>query len=89
MAPSLPHACDISSRLSTGDRAIGEDGCHIRPLAEATLDVIDVIDATTLRSSMTLLEQAAPDAACFGQVLDRFFGGARDEATIRILGRLS
>ncbi|TFV63811.1 DUF1810 domain-containing protein [Geodermatophilus sp. DF01-2] len=38
-------------------------------------------DAMKLRSSMTLFEVAEPEAAVFGQVLDRFFDGERDEAT--------
>jgi uncharacterized protein (DUF1810 family) len=53
------------------------------------------VDAMKLRSSMTLFAAAAtapgataaPDAAMFRQVLDEFFGGAADEATVtRLLG---
>jgi uncharacterized protein (DUF1810 family) len=37
---------------------------------------------------MTLFAAAAPDEPVFGQVLDRYFRGARDEATTsRLLAR--
>ena len=43
--------------------------------------VIGSTDALKLRSSMTLFETAAPDERVFGEVLERYFGGERDEAT--------
>ena len=43
------------------------------------------IDAVKLRSSMTLFERAAPGEPVFGEVLDRYFGGARDDATLERL----
>lgn len=43
------------------------------------------IDAVKLRSSMTLFARAAPDDPVFGGVLDRYYGGERDEATERLL----
>ena len=44
------------------------------------------IDATKLRSSMTLFHRAAPDEAVFLGVIDRFFGGVSDPATDQRLG---
>jgi uncharacterized protein (DUF1810 family) len=48
------------------------------------------VDAMKLRSSMTLFAAAGqddPDAAVFRQVLDKFFGGVADDATVtRLLG---
>jgi uncharacterized protein (DUF1810 family) len=43
--------------------------------------VLGGVDAQKLRSSMTLFAAAAPDEPVFGQVLDRYFGGAPDQAT--------
>jgi uncharacterized protein (DUF1810 family) len=43
--------------------------------------VLGSVDAVKLRSSMTLFEAAAPDQPVFGEVLDRLYGGRRDEAT--------
>jgi uncharacterized protein (DUF1810 family) len=44
------------------------------------------IDAIKLRSSMTLFARADPDEPVFRAVLDRFYGGASDDATDRLLG---
>jgi uncharacterized protein (DUF1810 family) len=43
------------------------------------------IDALKLRSSMTLFRRAAPDEPVFGEVLDRYFGGTDDPATLAAL----
>lgn len=72
-------------------------GPRLRQCAEALLslgtndpvDVLGSIDATKVRSSMTLFERAAgdtDDAALFARVLDRFYGGRRDDATLGALG---
>ncbi len=42
-------------------------------------------DNLKLRSSMTLFEAAAPNQSVFGEVLDRFYGGERDDATLKRL----
>lgn len=42
-------------------------------------------DDMKLRSSMTLFEAAAPENPLFGQVLDKYFGGERDNRTLAIL----
>ena len=42
-------------------------------------------DDMKLRSAMTLFGRAAPGEARFGAVLDRFFGGAPDAATLQRL----
>jgi uncharacterized protein (DUF1810 family) len=55
------------------------------PGAEAE-DVFGSIDAIKLRSSMTLFAAAAPDDPRFNQMLEKFFGGMPDEATLRLLG---
>ena len=51
------------------------------------VDVLGAVDARKLRSSMTLFARAQPDELVFAQVLDRFFGGERDELTLELLGR--
>jgi uncharacterized protein (DUF1810 family) len=38
-----------------------------------------------LHASMTLFLQAAPNEAVFARVLDKYFGGAADRATDRLL----
>jgi uncharacterized protein (DUF1810 family) len=51
------------------------------------VEVFGTVDAQKLRSSMTLFAAAAPDEPVFGQVLDRYFDGAADPATTRLLAR--
>jgi uncharacterized protein (DUF1810 family) len=47
--------------------------------------VFGPVDATKLRSSMTLFERADPDQPVFGRVLEKYFGGERDDATLERL----
>jgi uncharacterized protein (DUF1810 family) len=44
--------------------------------------ILGPVDAMKLRSSMTLFAAAAPGGGAFRDVLDRYFGGAPDEATL-------
>jgi uncharacterized protein (DUF1810 family) len=55
---------------------------HRSDTAEA---ILGPIDAIKLRSSMTLFEAVAADPAPFAAVLDAFFGGERDPATLSLL----
>ena len=70
-------------------------GPRIREAAEAALaapqrlsaeDIFGPIDAMKLRSSMTLFHRASPDQPAFGAVIDRYFGGVEDQATIELIG---
>ncbi len=45
-------------------------------------------DDLKLRSSMTLFAEAAPDEKVFQKVLDKFYGGKKDERTLTILKEL-
>jgi uncharacterized protein (DUF1810 family) len=44
--------------------------------------VVGAVDSLKLRSSMTLFECAAPDEPVFAAVLERYFAGRRDQATL-------
>ena len=46
--------------------------------------VLEGIDALKVRSSMTLFELTGADPA-FGKVLDKYYGGSRDELTLGIV----
>ena len=69
-------------------------GARLRESAAALLEHEDAsaeemlgsIDALKLRSSMTLFELAAGREPLFARVLERFYGGVRDDATLRLLG---
>ncbi len=51
-------------------------------------DILGVLDAQKVRSSMTLFQKAAPDDKTFADVLDRFYGGEPDRKTLDILAAL-
>ena len=65
LGPRLRESAGVLTELPGGD-------------AEA---VFGGIDAMKLRSAMTLFAHAAPGEPVFREVLDRYFGGAEDEAT--------
>ena len=68
-------------------------GPRLRECAEVVADspassadaLLGTVDATKLRSSMTLFGRAAPEESVFRRVLERYFGGDEDAET---LGRL-
>lgn len=45
-------------------------------------EIFGAVDAMKLRSSMTLFAAAAPGEPAFAEVLQKYFGGAADEATL-------
>jgi uncharacterized protein (DUF1810 family) len=70
----------LGARLRDCTRAVI---AHAGMKAEA---IFGAVDAMKLRSSMTLFEHAGADDDPFAHCLDTFFGGVRDEATLRLLG---
>jgi uncharacterized protein (DUF1810 family) len=60
-----------------------------RAAEEAPADSVEAllgdIDAVKLRSSMTLFLRAAPEEAVFRRVLERWFDGEEDAATLALL----
>ncbi|HEY2977378.1 MAG TPA: DUF1810 domain-containing protein [Burkholderiaceae bacterium] len=51
----------------------------------SALQVFGTIDALKLRSCLTLFERAAPHEPLFGSLLDKFYCGERDAATLALL----
>jgi uncharacterized protein (DUF1810 family) len=49
-------------------------------------EIFGPVDAMKLRSSMTLFAAANPGEPVFAEVLTKFFGGTRDDATLARLG---
>ena len=73
----------LGPRLAECARAVDELAAR-----DAT-SVLGSIDAVKLRSSMTLFERAAENeatASLFASVLEHYFDGRRDDATLGILG---
>lgn len=50
--------------------------------------IFDSPDYLKLRSSMTLFAEANPEEDVFQKVLDKYYGGKKDERTLEILERL-
>ena len=48
--------------------------------------VLGPVDALKLRSSMTLFSRAEPGEPVFRQVLEQYYDGAEDPATVSLLG---
>ncbi|HET9124363.1 MAG TPA: DUF1810 domain-containing protein [Solirubrobacteraceae bacterium] len=58
--------------------------------ASATAEgVLGSIDALKLRSCATLFARASAEDGVFGEIIDRFYGGSPDEATLRLFGGAS
>ena len=53
--------------------------------ALSATEILGPIDARKLQSCMTLFLRAAPEEPLFGRVLDRYFAGAPDRNTDRLL----
>ena len=66
----------LGPRLVTCARAMAD-----LPGSDAVA-VLGPIDAMKLRSSMTLFSVADPDEPVYGAVLEKYFGGERDDATL-------
>ena len=69
-------------------------GPRLRDCARALADldiadpvaVLGPVDALKLRSSMTLFSRAEPGEPVFRQVLEQYYDGAEDPATVSLLG---
>ena len=65
-----------------GPRLVESAGALLDQPARDPVAVLGSVDAQKLRSSMTLFSRAAPEEPVFRRVLDEFFGGEADEATL-------
>ncbi len=66
LGPRLRECAQVLTELPTGD----------------PVQVLGPVDAQKLRSSMTLFVRAAPEEEVFARVLDTYFGGELDDATL-------
>lgn len=71
LGPRLAHCCAL-----------------LRPhAARGAQAVFGSVDALKWRSCLTLFEQVAPEEPLFGELLDAFYAGSRDSATLDLLDR--
>ncbi|TFZ07745.1 DUF1810 domain-containing protein [Ramlibacter humi] len=69
-------------------------GARLRECCEALMqvenlsahDILGSPDDLKLRSCLTLFELAAPEEPLFARLLDRYYGGDRDERTLALCG---
>jgi len=66
--------------LESAQAALGVDG-------RSALEVFGSPDDMKLQSSATLFAGVSPTGSVFERLLDRYFGGERDEKTLRLVGR--
>lgn len=57
------------------------------PPGRSAEQVLGPVDALKLRSCLTLFEQVAPQEPLYAALLQRWYGGQRDEATLALLSR--
>jgi len=83
---SLDEAVAYLEHPTLGPRLL--ECCHVVASLQGASaeDVFGGIDAVKLRSSMTLFSRAAPDEPVFDRVLDTYFAGRPDDATLRLIG---
>ncbi len=79
---SLDEACAYLDHPVLGGRLRECAQLVLEARARSAEDYFGMTDARKVRSCMTLFQLAAPDETVFGQVLDRWYGGVADEATV-------
>ena len=93
---AMAHRYGIASRAEAeayldhpllGTRLIECTGLMLAaPPAASALAILGSPDDVKFRSSMTLFAAVTPAGSPFAVALDRFFGGAADPVTLRLLG---
>jgi uncharacterized protein (DUF1810 family) len=82
---SLAEAQAYAEHLLLGARLRQCGGLLLAVQGRSALQIFGSIDALKLRSCLTLFERAAPHEPLWGQLLDKFYAGERDPATLQWL----
>ncbi|MDY3560147.1 DUF1810 domain-containing protein [Gemmata sp. JC673] len=69
-----------------GPRLVECAGAALGVEGKSAFDIFGDPDDAKLKSCATLFAHVSPDGSVFHQLLERFFGGKRDEKTLRLLG---
>lgn len=81
----LPEARALLADPVLGARLLEASSAADAAPADSADDLLGGIDAVKLRSSMTLFRRAAPEEPVFRRVLERWFDGEEDAATLALL----
>lgn len=84
---SLEGAAAYAAHPVLGARLRECAGLLLLHSGHSAADILGPVDAMKLRSSMTLFQAVAPEEPSFGSVLEAWFDGIPDPATLRILTR--
>lgn len=84
---SLPEAKAYIGHRVLGQRLLRAAELLLTIENGSALDILGSPDDMKLRSSMTLFAAAAPQHGVFQAVLDRYFDGSADEATLHLIGK--
>lgn len=82
---SLDEAREYLAHPVLGPRLVAAATAAADAPAGSAEDLMGGIDALKLRSSMTLFARADPAEPAFRRVLERWYGGEEDPATVRLL----
>lgn len=82
---SLAEARGYAAHPVLGPRLLEATGLVLAVQGRSAHDVFGSPDDLKLRSCMTLFEAAAPQHVVFRAVLDRYYGGEADAATLALL----
>ena len=84
----LEEAKEYMADQVLGGRLLEISGALLDLETDDAHEVFGYPDDMKLRSSMTLFEAAAPEQEVFRKVLDKYFGGKRDERTLQLLRKI-
>lgn len=82
---SLKEADSYLRHPLLGPRLIESAGAALGVEGRSALDIFGSPDDMKLRSCATLFAQISPAGSVFHQLLDLYFGGQRDDQTLRLL----
>ena len=84
----LQEAKDYLNDAVLGGRLLEICEAALKVESNHAYQVFGAVDAMKLKSSMTLFELAAPEQTMFGEVLEKYFNGERDEQTVEIINQM-
>ena len=84
---SLDEARAYLAHPVLGPRLVECSGVLLGLAGTAASDIFPFPDDLKLGSSMTLFELAAGAGSVFARVLEEYFGGKRDQKTLKLVGR--
>jgi len=83
---SLAEAQAYLDHATLGPRLIACCEAALRLQGRSAREIFGSPDDMKLKSCATLFERVAPPGSAFSRLLDKYFDGQRDDATLRLLG---